>query len=210
VDAAKMAPDDHPEKAYFDSKVKSNLAAYTRFIQSADATPLGTYTIGASDAYVRGRSPEERRKWLTLAPWQQNFLAWSMDYAYRAGYEQAADVRDYLTKTQIGVLTHADVYDPQFGASYFLVVGERIDEKVRYYSTWKELFNKSFRVVAPDAKGRLASDYGGSYSYIARAVLLLGRHNGVTGAEDALKVLEAELANKEKILADDPTWAFAP
>ncbi len=70
VDAAKICPDSHPEKQYFDSKVKSNLDYYCSFVDGPDATPLGTYTVGASDAYVRGRSPEERRKWLTLAPWQ--------------------------------------------------------------------------------------------------------------------------------------------
>ncbi|MHC4741383.1 MAG: hypothetical protein ACYS8Z_05700 [Planctomycetota bacterium] len=209
VDAAKICPDDIPEKQYFDSKVKTNLEYYNSFIVGPDATPLGTYTAGASDAFVRGRSPEERRKWLTLAPWQQNFLAWCMDHAVRAGYPQAARPRDYFTTTQAGVLTHPDQFDPSYGASYFLVVGEREAEKIRYYRTWKELFEKSFRVVSPDAKPSLpGGDYGSSYAHIARAVLLNGVRNDVPRAKEALKVLEPQLPNLQKVLANDPTWAF--
>lgn len=211
VDAAKMAPDASPEKRYFDAKVRSNLEYYREFIRGPDASPLGAYTKGASDAYVRGRSPEERRKWLTLAPWQQNFLAWSMDHACRAGYREAAAPRDYFTKLQVGVLTRPEDYDPRFGASYFLVVGERDGEKVRYYDSWKELFEKSFRVVSPDTKpGIRGLDYGSSYAYIARAALLLGVRNGVAHSREALKVLEGHLPNRESVLARDPTWALKP
>jgi len=210
VDAAKICPDAHPEKQYFDSKVKSNLDYYCSFVDGPDATPLGTYTVGASDAYVRGRSPEERRKWLTLAPWQQNFLAWSLDHAVRAGYARAAKPRDYFTKLEVGVLRNPDDYDPRYAASYFLVIGERTEGEERYYTTWKELFEKSFRVVSPDTKPGLGgTDYGSSYAHIARAVLINGVRNNVPQAEEALKILEAELPNLQKVLSDDPTWAFA-
>ena len=210
VDAAKICPDAHPEKEYFDSKVKSNLEYYNSFVDGPDATELGTYTVGASDAYVRGRSPEERRRWLTLAPWQQNFLAWSLNHAVRAGYAQAAKPRDYFTRLEIGVLSNPDDYDPRYGASYFLVVGERTADKIRYYTTWKELFEKSFRVVSPDTKPGLGgTDYGSSYAHIARAVLINGVRNNVPQAREALKILEAKLSNLPKVLSDDPTWAFA-
>ena len=210
VDAAKICPDSLPEKQYFDSKVRTNLEYYNSFVTSPDATPLGTYTAGASDAYVRGRSPDERRKWLTLAPWQQNFLVWSMDHAVRAGYPQATTPRDYFTKLQAGVLTHPDEFDPRYGASYFLVVGERTAGKVRYYGTWKELFEKSFRRVSPDTKPSLpGGNYGSSYAHIARAVLLNGVRNNVPQAGEALKILESQLPNLQKVLSEDPTWAFA-
>lgn len=211
VDAAKIAPDSHPEKKYFDSKVKSNLEYYCSFVEGPDATPLGTYTLGASDAYVRGRSAQERQKWLTLAPWQQNFLAWSLDHAFRAGYRTAAQPRDYFTRLQVGVLTHLDVYDIRYAAPYFLVIGERTGGDKRYYTTWKELFEKTFRVVSPETKPGLEGlDYGSSYAYIARAVLLNGVRNKAPGAHEALKVLEPNLPNQQKVLSGDPTWAFAP
>ncbi len=208
VDAAKIAPDGHPEKAYFESKVETNLEWYQEFISGPDATPLGTYTLGASDAYVRGRSPEERRRWLTLAPWQQNFLVWSLDHAARAGYP-AAQVRDYLSKMQIGLLDHPEEYDPAYAAPYFLVVGMREEEKIRHFTTWKELFQKTFRVVAPDVQPGLPGlDYGSSYAYIARAVLLISLHNDLPRAREALEALEKRLPRLENILAEDPTWAF--
>jgi hypothetical protein len=211
VDAAKIAPDSHPEKRYFESKVESNLAGYAEFLASDGATPLGSYTRGASDAYVRGRPPEERRRWLTLAPWQQNFLVWSLDHAARAGFDAARAPRDHLLRLQIGVLTHPDEYDPRYGASYFLVVGKREEGAVRWFTTWKELFHESFRVVSPETKPGLGgTDYGSSYAYIARAVLLLGRSDGVQGAKEALEFLEARLPRREKVLSEDPTWAFAP
>ena len=211
VDAAKISPDAHPERRYFDSKVKNNLDYYRRFIQGPDATELGTYTIGASDAYVRGRSPQERRKWLTLAPWQQNFLAWSLDHAVRAGYPAAAEPRDYFTRLQVGVLTHPDDFDPRYSVPYFFVVGQRENEEKSYYITWKELFEKTFRVVSPDTKPSLSdSNYGGSYAFIARSVLLNAVRNKVSDADEALKVLEASMPSRSKVLCEDPTWAFAP
>ena len=209
VDAAKIAPDAHSEKAYFDSKVRNNLQYYCDFVKGSDATPLGTYTLGASDAYVRGRSPEERRKWLTLAPWQQNFLIWSLDHAARAGYLAAAGPRDYFAKLQIGMLIHPDAYNPDYATPYFLVIGERSGEKKRYYNTWDELFKKTFRVVAPDIRPGLASgDYGGSYSYIARATLLIGTRNELPAADSALQALESRLPQRDNVLLKDPTWAF--
>lgn len=209
VDAAKICPDDHPEKSYFDDKTRQNLAALTEFINAPDATALGTYTAGASDAYVRGRSSEERRKWLTLAPWQENFLVWSLDHAVRAGYAAAVKPRDYFMKLQIGLLSNPDDFDIDYAAPYFLVVGEQMGEQVRWYQTWKELFDKSFRVVEPDAKPNLTpADYGSAYPYIARAVLLIGVNNGIAGAGQALNTLESKLANINAVLAKDPTWAF--
>jgi len=209
VDAAKIAPDNHPEKQYFDAKVKNNLDFYCSFVAGPDATPLGSYTVGASDAYVRGRSPQERRKWLTIAPWQQNFLAWSLDHAVRAGYTRAAAPRDYFTRLQIGMLTNPNHYDIRYAAPYFHVLGERSGDTKRYYTTWKELFDKSFRVVSPDTKPSLpAGDYGGSYAYIARAVLINAARNNVPKAKEALEVLETNMPNRPTVLARDPTWAF--
>ena len=211
VDAAKIAPDSHPQKRYFDSKVRNNLEYYCSFVEGPAATPLGTYTLGASDAYVRGRSPQERQKWLTLAPWQQNFLAWSLDHAFRAGYTTAAEPRDYFARLQVGVLTHPSVYDTRYAAPYFLVLGERIAGEKRFYTTWRELFEKTFRVVSPETKpGLKGLDYGSSYAYIARAVLLIGATNTVPDAHEALKVLESNLPNRLKVLSEDPTWAFTP
>jgi len=210
VDAAKTAPDTDPARTYFDAKVKTNLAAYLDFVTGPHATPLGTYTIGASDAYVRGRPPAERRKWLTLAPWQQNFLVWSLDHALRAGYKEARIPRDYFARLQIGMLTNPESYDPRYAAPYYLVVGERTEGRVRYYTTWKELFEKTFRVVAPHIKpGLRGLDYGSSYPYIARAALILVCRDRLAGACKALKFLEAELPNEEQVLSEDPTWAFS-
>ena len=97
--AAKIAPDADPEKEYFEEKVRNNLAFYNEFVSGPEGTPLRTYTLGASDAYVRGRGPEERRRWLTLAPWQQNFLVWSLDHAYRAGFREASKARDFFLQS---------------------------------------------------------------------------------------------------------------
>ena len=91
------------------------------------------------------------------------------------------------------------------------MVGEREGDAIRWYDSWRELFRKTYRVVAPDTEPGLSyPDYGGSYSYIARAVLLLAVKEGLPRAEEALAVLEAMLPGQESVLARDPTWAFAP
>jgi len=84
------------------------------------------------------------------------------------------------------MLTNPNDYDIRYAAPYFHVLGERSGDTERYYTTWKELFDKSFRVVSPDTKPSLpAGDYGGSYAYIARAVLINAARNNVPGAEEA-------------------------
>ena len=128
-----------------------------------------------------------------------------------AGYTAAAVPRDYFIKLQVGMLTHSDEFDPRYAAPYFLVVGERDGDEVRYYRTWKELFEKSFRVVAPDTKPSTGgADYGSSYEFIARAVLLLGIEAGIERAREALDVLERRLPRRKEVLSRDPTWALKP
>lgn len=121
----------------------------------------------------------------------------------------AAVPRDYFTSLQVGILTHPDDYDTRYAAPYFLVIGERTADQRRYYSTWKELFEKTFRVVSPETEPGLPGlDYGSSYAYIARAVLLLGVRNQVPGAHEALKTLESCLPQRSEVLSKDPTWAL--
>ena len=82
----------------------------------------------------------------------ENFLAWSLDHAARAGYAEAAKPRDYFIGCQVGMLTHADVFEPTRATPYFLVVGERAEGKIRWYTTWKELYHKTFEVVDRKSK----------------------------------------------------------
>ena len=66
-------------------------------------------------------------------------------------------------------------------------------------------------MVSPETKAGLEGlDYGSSYAYIGRAVLLNGVRNKLPGAKKALKVIESNLPNQQKVLSGDPTWAFAP
>ena len=120
------------------------------------------------------------------------------------------------TKWTIGSFTHPDEITPYAGTAYYLFVGQTgPDGKTRYYQTWKEVAEGTFGPVAGEPKPKPPTrvsyaDYGGSYSYIARGVLLEALRAGRPGAADALRWLEAKLPNRRKVLAADPTWAFAP
>jgi len=217
VHVAALAPDGSKEKAYFEAKLDNNLKHLSAFATGPDASPIGIYTRGATHAYTRGWPPEWRSRYYSMPGWQHNFLAWAAAHAVDHGYETAVPFRDHMMKFTIGILSHPDEITPFAGTAYFVFIGERFKKKpTKWCKTWREVSDLTYK--APGFKPRKVPtgahipDFGGSYSYIARAVLLDALRCGHSDAADARKALawlDAHLPNRRAVMAANPKWAFS-
>ena len=84
------------------------------------------------------------------------------------------------------------------------------DGKLKFYQNWKEV-KEGFEKMGEKLPSAPAyPDYGGSYSYIARGVLIESARAKLPGADEALKWVNSQLPDRRKVMAGDPTWAFIP
>ncbi|MFQ6133318.1 MAG: hypothetical protein ACE5R4_14845 [Armatimonadota bacterium] len=204
VDAASYGVDGDPEVAYFDEKVRNNIAYWTHWATRPEASPFGTYNEHSYPAHRVGHEGK-----LAVAPWQHDFVVWAMDHAVDQGYAEAAVFRDYLLKFTVGRFTNGPDYDPVDGAPYFIIVGEK-GPPPRLYGSWKEMWEATFgdREDAPTAERRF-----GSYGAISRMALTIAVRAGIPKAQEALDFVEAHLPDRGGYGSDferDPTWALVP
>lgn len=217
VHVAALAPDASREQAYFEAKLHNNLKYLSDFATGPDASPLGIYKLGATHAYTRGWPSEWRNRYYSMPGWQHNFLAWVAAHAVDHGYQEAAPFRDYVMKFTIGLLAHPDEVTPFAGTAYFVFVGERFKDKpTRWCRSWKEVSDLTYK--APGFEPRKLPTavsypgFGGSYSYIARGVLIEALrvgHPDSEKAKSALKWLESHLPNRQQVMSANPKWAFS-
>lgn len=210
VHAAAVSPDEDPGKIYFESKLANNLKYYNDFLAERlpiRPNPLGYFPAALIHAY--GKTEEMRRRWLTMAPWMHNFFTWSLVHAVEQGYTEAAAPRDYFMKFSIGAMTNPAEITPFAGNAYYVVLGEKLDkDTVRYFDNWKDVAAGWAKTGAEPPQEPSYPDYGGSYSYIARAVMIEAVRSRQPKAHDALRWVESTLPDRTRVLAADPTWAF--
>lgn len=110
--AAYIAPDDHPLKAYFKNKLENNIAWYTaEYVGNAAANTIG---YRYDDAYEP----------FGLAPWQDDFFTWAMGYLNELGFGSVRPFLAFKTKFVVGRMTdpgycwlHASAYSLQIGTA---------------------------------------------------------------------------------------------
>jgi hypothetical protein len=212
VHAAAVSPDEDRGKAYFENKLANNLKYYSDFLAGRlpmRPNPLGYFPTALIHAY--GKTEEMRRRWLTMAPWMHNFFTWSFIHAVEHGYTEAAAARDYFMNFSIGAMNSPTEITPYAGNAYYVVLGEKLDkDQTRYFDNWKDVAAGWAKTGAEPPSAPSYPDYGGSYSYIARAVMIEAVRAGRPKAREALQWVESTLPTRAKVLAADPTWAFEP
>ena len=147
---------------------------------------------------------------MIIAPWEHDYLIWSLHHLVELGYADAARPRDFLLRLRVGSLTHPDEFDPMLATPYRFVVGEQrgdrpSDQSVVFYEDWKTLGRENARLSKPDLP-----NYGNSYAYSARAAAICGVDGGFPQAAAAVRWLEANLADYRRVMAADPSWAILP
>ncbi len=205
ADAAWIAPDGESEARYFEEKVRSNIADYIRRMYGPpEFNRIGAWGVRTTDN-ARIQNPANP-KWMVIAPWENDYLAWSLHHLVELGYADAARPRDFLLRLRVGSLTSAPDFDPMLAAPYRFVVGEQgPGGKTIFYEDWKTLGRENARLSRADLP-----NYGSSYAYSARAVAVCGVDGGFPKSAEALKWLEDHLPNHREMMAREPHWAIVP
>lgn len=204
ADAAWIATDGDPEVGYFDDKVRNNLTHRTKLMLGPpEYNSIGAWGLRTTQG-ARIPDPADPR-WIITAPWEEDYLIWSLHHACELGWADAARPRDFLLRLRVGTLTHAPEFDPRLATPYRLVVGVwSADQRPLVYDDWETLGRENARLSRPHVP-----NYGCSYAYSARAALICGVDAGFPKAREALATLESMLADHRSVLSREPFWALA-
>ena len=151
---------------------------------------------------MRGIQNAANPRWMITAPWEHDFLIWSLHHLTELGYTDAARPRDFELRWRVGVFTHPGEYNPLLGAPYRMAVGETgPDQQVSFYEDWKKLGEENAKLTKiPDSQQpRLAYDYS---AYLA---LTCGVDAGFPQAAEAVQTLLGITGGFHGMLAD-PAW----
>jgi len=98
AEAAFLLPDDYPLKGEFISVVRNSLDDWNRkYSNNPDANPLHV----TKDSTVYGLHGGEHNG---VAPWQHNFLTWSVGHVADLGFADAIPLRNWLARFEIGLM----------------------------------------------------------------------------------------------------------
>jgi hypothetical protein len=99
AEAAFLLPDKYPLKSEFNSVVHNSLDDWNqKYTNNPKANPLHV-TKGSTVYSLHGG------KYNGVAPWQHNFLTWSLGHAAELGFPEAVPFRNWLAKFEIGLMT---------------------------------------------------------------------------------------------------------
>jgi hypothetical protein len=177
VDAAAYLPSGDPVRPFLAAKVANNLKWADKHA-AEHKTPLGTY--------FEGQGPEQvgTKVWAVPRPWQNNYVAWSLDHALAQGFSGGEELRDRLARFQYRLFTSKD-FPREYACPYTLVVGTQEGEgKVRYFDTLRQVFDATYG--KPPGKPTSVAGY---YGPDARLMLMIARKKRWPGADDAYKYL---------------------
>jgi hypothetical protein len=199
ADAANLAPDGSPEKAYLRQKVLNNLTYWT------NSNVPGAYGAvrfwGKQSMVERPDGSFEPTCMYYISPWQEDFVLLVLAHLKDIGFDARALV-NWLGKTAIDRFS-AQGFNWFRGSSYHIPVeyndgaGNPIP-----YTTWADV-EATFVNAAPTTFG----DNPGNYDYIARAALTRVAH--LANGQAARSWLDGQLRNQAS-LATDPTMAILP
>jgi len=143
---------------------------------------------------------------MIIAPWEHDYLIWSLHHLTELGHSAAGPPRDFLLRLRVGTLTNAPAFDPMLATPYRLVVGRRnADGTTRFFTDWATLNRENTRLYKPGLE-----HYGNSYTYSARTAVTCGVDSGFPKADKALAWLNKNLKDAPRILARNPVWAIVP
>jgi hypothetical protein len=205
ADAGFIASDGDPEARYFEERVRNNLAEMTaKMYGPPEYNKMGFWGARTVED-ARIGSPANLR-WMITAPWEHDFLIWSLHHLTELGYADAAKPRDFELRWRVGVFTHPGEYDPMLGAPYRMVVGEMgPDKKIVFHEDWKKLGDENARLNSPDKPGTT----GLAYDYSAYLALVCGVDAGFPKSAEALKFVLDTTGGFRGMLTE-PTWRIVP
>jgi Ca2+-binding RTX toxin-like protein len=201
--AAYITPDADALKSYF-TKVLNNNLDYL----------INTYVAGP-----QGDKEGQLEGWISqsytwnnaVAPWQQDYLATSLQYLSEKGFTKADTILGWMDNYLSGrFLNEANGYDPLHGTSYFLNVYNPATGQI--YQTWAEAYQATFG-SAPATELDKDAYPNWAAGYAANAKAALAGVISSTQSPDAIEAYGWLHSQTTAMIADyakDPTWNIAP
>jgi hypothetical protein len=204
ADAARISPDGDPEGKYFAERIHNNMADMTARMYGPDANKLGFWGL-RTVADARIQNPANPR-WMITAPWEHDYLMWSLHHLTELGFADAAKPRDFEFRWRVGAFTHPREFPPVMGAPYRMAVGELgPDRKVIFYDDWRKLAEENVKLSPLPKTGKIRP----SYDYSAYLALVCAVDAGFPKAAEALKTLLEVSGGFQGMLAE-PAWRIVP
>jgi hypothetical protein len=183
TDAANYLPDSHRYKDYFTGIMRSNLKAVDAY-SNDNPTPLGFLPFGT----------EGGSEVATAAfPWQYAYMAWSLDHAIRQNTGTDGSVmRDRILSLALASLNSAPDFPPEYAPMYWPVIGTREGSSIRYFTSWKEIFDVNFR--NEDGSPKSPPGWANAYGDEMHILMVLAKRAGLPRAAAGLAWVDYEAA----------------
>lgn len=126
-----ITPDDNKLKGYFNGLLDANRNWYVHhYVGGKGDNPYGFVTVGYAFAYNHGRG---------IAPWQDDFLTWSIDHLVHLGYERWRPFLLWKARFPVSRMTSTEQgYCWCLGSIYSMNV--RDNRKSPLYSDWASIY----------------------------------------------------------------------
>jgi hypothetical protein len=193
--AAYVLPRKDPMQAYFDTKLKANLAELAKAL----VVDRKLRNTGELEGWVPGVYRPEN----AVAPWQQGYLAITLGWINDMGYSDAGRTLDWMSNFLAGLFTSKDRgYDPRFGAIYILIVREEDNETP--FTTWAAV-TKANDLTSRGSNGEEWDYYG---QLMRGAMASINNARPSAQAKAAYDYISRELGPSAR--RGDPTFVIAP
>lgn len=199
-EAAAILPDSHPMKAYFNDRLRANVALYVKRF-AANKDPEQSPVLGIIP------KPDDPGR---MAPWQQDFLFMAFGQLARQGVPGTEDMLRWLARFSVGRWTSdAEGFCHRMAPAYYIKIREA---DTRFSPTLRDLFILNWPEAATCPQdfpfGEPAS--AGGYVANAHAMLAIAADFGIPGAAQAFERLRAEAPVMVRGFQDNPTFAIVP
>jgi 4-amino-4-deoxy-L-arabinose transferase-like glycosyltransferase len=223
--AAFLSPDGTAEKAYFEDKLKSNIAAW----EGAHDIPLSDSSHAAhwkwAKAHLRdSRGPSPLGIWQDLGPagvqpplhtdgrlksggagWEEHFLLVALGMARGFGYQTDGLLR-FMARLRLNLLLNPE-------ANRYLMDTYRWPHKLAGTDDWVktyEAFTRQYRHPPTSWAVEGTADHGYGFIALAATSYLTPYTVGVYSGEAAWALYKSQKPGQERFATESPKWAILP
>lgn len=199
-EAARATPDNHPQKAYFMSRLQTNLDWFSQ-----------TYASGSTAAGVTPMGMLPQPDWPDrTSPWQNDFVTVVFSQLAENNDPGAATFLNHITKFTVERFNkQSQGYCMAYAPAYDVFI---LDANGQSINDWNQLFQKNWPGVTCSSSLEImgypwAAD---GYAAYSRGMLGATAGAGVANAKTLYQTWKQMTSAMDTALADDPTWAIVP
>jgi hypothetical protein len=171
ADAAAFYPDTSAVKAYLAQKVVANLQWLDAYANQQDPQ------TNPFQILWRNKRPEGSQY---IGLWEQSYLAFAIDRAYKLGFAGGLAHRDAIARLQLKLFTSEPEYPRAQAAPYVVGVGVASGSSFAFHTTMAQIWSATSNQTRP---------FAGYYGPEARLLLIMGVESGWAGAQSAYDYL---------------------